>query len=125
VNGAPWTSYRGSAVLPRLAREFLAPEEEFMRKYALSATLAGAMLATAVSLPNQALAMTVGARLGILSATAPTQLEQAGGWCGGRRGCWGRPYYQSPPPYAYYSYRPWPYYNNFWGSGWSTYGFYR
>jgi hypothetical protein len=99
-----------------------------MWKCALSAVLGSAMLAAAVSLPNQASAMTVGAPLGILSATAPTQLEQAGGWCGGRRGCWGRPYYQGPPPpppYAYYSYRPWPYYNYFLGSGWSTYGWYR
>jgi hypothetical protein len=89
-----------------------------MRKCALSVVLANAMLAV-VSLPNQASAMTVG----ILTA-APTDLEQAG-WCSARRGCLGRPYYQSPPPYAYYSYRPWPYYNYFYGSGWSTYGFYK
>jgi hypothetical protein len=32
-----------------------------------------------------------------------------------RRSCLRRPYYQSPPPYAYY--RPYPYYNYFYGSG--------
>jgi hypothetical protein len=97
-----------------------------MRKYALpAAVLASGMLATTVSLPNQANAMTIGALLGILGASAPTQLEQAGGRCGGRRGCLGRPYYQSPLPYAYYSDRPWPYYNYFMGNAWPTYGFYK
>ena len=91
-----------------------------MRKCALSAVLASVMLTTGVSLPNQANGMTIS----ILSGTAPAQIERAG-WCGGRRGCLGRPYYQSPPPYAYYSYRPWPYYNYFLGSGWPTYGWYR
>jgi hypothetical protein len=95
-----------------------------VRKYALAAVLAGAMSATVVSLPNQASGMTIGAPIGILSAAPPTRIEQIGGWCGGRHGCWGRPYYQSPP-YAYYSYRPWPYYNYFSGSGWPTYGWYR
>jgi hypothetical protein len=90
-----------------------------MRQYAFSLVLASAVLATAVSLPNQASAMTLDA----IGATARTQVEQAG-WCG-RRGCLGRPYYQSPPPYAYYSYRPWPYYNYFLGSGWPSYGWYR
>jgi hypothetical protein len=96
-----------------------------MWKYALSMVLPSAILATAVSLPNQARGMTIGASIAILRATPPAQLEQAGAWCGGRRGCWGRPYYQSPP-YAYWNYyRPWPYYNYFLGSGWSTYGLYR
>jgi hypothetical protein len=90
-----------------------------MRRCILSVVLANAMLAV-VSLPNHASAMTVG----ILSATARADLEQAG-WCSARRGCLGRPYYQNPPPYAYYSYRPWPYYNYFYGSGWSTYGLYK
>jgi hypothetical protein len=90
-----------------------------MRQYAFSLVLASAMLAMAMSLPNQASAMTLYA----FGATSGTQVEQAG-WCG-RRGCLGRPYYQSPPPYAYYSYRPWPYYNYFLGSGWPTYGWYR
>jgi hypothetical protein len=92
-----------------------------MWKYALSGAITSAMLVTAVSVPNQADAMTIG----ILGAAAPTQLEQTGGWCDARRGCLGRPYYQSPPPYAYYSYRPWPYYNYFLGSGWPTYGWYK
>jgi hypothetical protein len=96
-----------------------------MQKNAVSTVFAGAMLATAVSLPNQASGVTLDPSLGVLGATAPTQLEQAGGWCNARRGCLGRPYYQSPPPYAYYSYRPWPYYNYFFGSGWSTYGLYK
>jgi hypothetical protein len=94
-----------------------------MRKYAVAATFSGAMFAMAVGSPNLARAMSVDARFGVLSATAVTQVEQAG-WCG-RRGCLGRSYYQSPPPYAYYTYRPWPYYNYFLGSGWSTYGVYR
>jgi hypothetical protein len=94
-----------------------------MRNDAVSAVLAGAISATAVSLPNQACGMTLDASLGVLKAAATTQPEQAG-WCG-RRGCLGRPYYQSPPPYAYYSYRPWPYYNYFLGSDWPTYGWYR
>ena len=62
-----------------------------MRQYAFSLALASAMLATVVSLPNQASAMTLDA----LGAAARTQVEQAG-WCG-RRGCLGRPYYQSAP----------------------------
>jgi hypothetical protein len=94
-----------------------------MRKQAVAAVLAGALMTTAVSSPNQAHAMSAGAQLGVLSAEAPTQVEQAG-WCG-RRGCLGRPYYHSPPPYAYYPSRPWPYYNYFFGSGWSSYGVYR
>ena len=120
VKAALRPSYRSGAVLPRLAGKFLALREEFMRKCALSAVLASVMLTTGVSLPNQANGMTIS----ILSGTAPAQIEQAG-WCGGRRGCLGRSYYQSPPPYAYYSYRPWPYYNYFLGSGWPTYGWYR
>jgi hypothetical protein len=98
-------------------------KEEFMRKYILSAALASATLAAAVSLPDQANAMTIG----VLSVTAPTQLEQAG-WCGARRACLGRPYYRSyeaPPPYAYWNYRPFPYYNYFLGSGWPSYGWYK
>jgi hypothetical protein len=94
-----------------------------MRKRPVAPALAGVILATSVSSPHPAHAMIVGAQLSILSATALTQVQRAG-WCG-RRGCLGRPYYQSPPPYAYYSYRPWPYYNYFFGSGWSTYGVYR
>jgi hypothetical protein len=94
-----------------------------MRKRPVALTLAGVILATSVRSPHPAHAMIVGAQLSILSATALTQVQRAG-WCG-RRGCLGRPYYQSPPPYAYYSYRPWPYYNYFFGSGWSTYGVYR
>jgi hypothetical protein len=93
------------------------------RKHAVATTLAGMILTAAASSPDPAHAMSVGAQLGVLSATAPAQVEQAG-WCG-RRGCLGRPYYQNPPPYAYYSYRPWPYYNYFFGSGWSSYGVYR
>jgi hypothetical protein len=77
-----------------------------MRKYALPMVLASGMLATALSLPGQANALTTGAQLGILGASAPIQLEQAGGWCGGRRGCLKQPYYQRPLPYAYYSDRP-------------------
>jgi hypothetical protein len=96
-----------------------------MRKYVLSAVLANATLATAVSLPHQAHGMPIGAPLGILSTTAPTQV----GWCSPRRGCLGRPYYQNyeaPPPYAYYwNYRPFPYYNYFLGSGWPSYGWYK
>jgi hypothetical protein len=94
-----------------------------MRKHSVAAPLAGAILATAVSSPNPAHAMSPGSQLGILSAAAPTKVEQTG-WCS-RRGCLARPYYQSPPPYGYYSYRPWPYYNYFFGSGWSSYGVYR
>jgi hypothetical protein len=96
-----------------------------MRKriHAVAAALAGVISMTAISSPNPAHALSVGAQLGVLSATAPTQVQQTG-WCS-RRGCLGRPYYQSPPPYAYYSYRPWPYYNYFFGSGWSSYGIYR
>jgi hypothetical protein len=66
-----------------------------MLKYAL-AVLAGAILSTAVSLPNQANAATIGA-------------QNAKLW---------RSYYQSPP-YVNYSYRRWPYYNYF--LGWPTY----
>jgi hypothetical protein len=94
-----------------------------MRKRPVAPALAGVILATSVSSSHPAHAMIVGAQLSILSARALTQVQRAG-WCG-RRGCLGRPYYQSPPPYAYYSYRPWPYYNYFFGSGWSTYGVYR
>jgi hypothetical protein len=94
-----------------------------MRKHPVAPALAGVLLATSVSSPHPAHAMIVGAQLSILSATALTQVQRAG-WCG-RRDCLGRPYYQSPPPYAYYSYRPWPYYNYFFGSGWSSYGVYR
>ena len=94
-----------------------------MRKRPVAPALAGVILATSVSSSHPAHAMIVGAQLSILSATALTQVQRAG-WCG-RRGCLGRPYYQSPPPYAYYSYRPWPYYNYFFGSGWSSYGVYR
>jgi hypothetical protein len=94
-----------------------------MRNYAVAATIAGAVLMTAVNSPRPALAMSVDAQLRVLSATAATQVEQAG-WCG-RRGCLGRPYYQSPPPYAYHSYRPWPYYSYFPGSGWTSYGVWR
>jgi hypothetical protein len=88
---------------------------------ALSAVLASATLVTLVGLPNQADALTP---LGILNATAPPQLEKVG-WCDPRRSCLRQPYYQSPPPYAYYSYRPYPYYNYFYGSGWATYGVYK
>jgi hypothetical protein len=94
-----------------------------MRKRPVAPALAGVILATSVSSSHPAHAMIVGAQLSILSATALTQVQRTG-WCG-RRGCLGRPYYQSPPPYAYYSYRPWPHYNYFFGSGWSTYGVYR
>jgi hypothetical protein len=96
-----------------------------MRKYALPMMFAGAMLATAVGLPNHAIGMNLGASMGGLGAAVPTQLEQTGGWCAARRSCLGRAYYQSRPPYAYYSYRPWPYYNYFLGSGWPTYGWYK
>lgn len=96
-----------------------------MRRRALLTTLASATWTMVVALTNHADAMTIGARLGVLSTTVPTQVEPTGGLCGRRRGCWGRPYYQSPPPYAYYSYRPWPYYNYFLGSGWPSYGLYR
>jgi hypothetical protein len=65
-----------------------------MRKYALSAVLASAVLSTAVGLPNQANATSVG-------------VQNAKVW---------RSYYQ---PYVYYAYRPWPY---FLGSGWPIYG---
>jgi hypothetical protein len=68
-----------------------------MRKYALSVVLASAILPTPVGLPNQANATTIGA-------------QNAKLW---------RSYYQSPP-FAHYSYRPWPYYNYF--LGWPTYG---
>jgi hypothetical protein len=67
-----------------------------MRKRPVAPTLAGVILATSVSSPHPAHAMIVGAQLSILSATALTQVQRAG-WCG-RRGCLGRPYYQSPPP---------------------------
>ena len=63
-----------------------------MRKYAVAATFSGAMFAMAVGSPNLARAMSVDARFGVLSATAVTQVEQAG-WCG-RRGCLGRSYYK-------------------------------
>jgi hypothetical protein len=96
-----------------------------MRRPTLAAALAVATLTIAVALTSRANAMTIGVRLGVLSTTATTDVERAGGWCGGRRGCWGRPYSQSPQPYAYYSYRPWPYYNYFLGSGWPSYGWYR
>jgi hypothetical protein len=120
VKGTLWPSFPTGTLLGRLAREFLAQKRRsFMRNAAFSLVLASAMLAAAVSVPNQASAMTLDA----LRATAGTQVEQAG-WCG-RRGCLGRPYYQSPPAYAYYSYRPWPYYNYFLGSGWPSYGWYR
>jgi hypothetical protein len=89
----------------------------FMRN-ALSAGLASTLV-TLVGLPNHAEALTP---LGILNATAPSQLEKVG-WCDPRRSCLRRPYYESPPPYAYY--RPYPYYNYFYGSGWATYGVYK
>jgi hypothetical protein len=60
-----------------------------MQKNAVSAVFAGAMMATAVSLPNQASGMTLGPSFGVLSAAPTTQFEQAG-WCD-RRGCLGRP----------------------------------
>ena len=93
-----------------------------MRKHTV-VTLFIVIFTMAVSLPNPALSMSVGAQLGVLSVTTPTQVQHAG-WCG-RRGCLRRPYYQSPPPDAYHSYRPWPFYNYFFGSGWLSYGVYR
>jgi hypothetical protein len=96
-----------------------------MRRHALPTALASATLTMVVALTNHASAMTIGARLGVLGTTATTQVERVGGWCGARRGCLGRPYYQTTQPYAYYSYRPWPYYNYFLGSGWPSYGWYR
>jgi hypothetical protein len=93
-----------------------------MRGPTLPAALAIATLTMAVVFTSRASAVTIGA---VLSTTASPQVERAGGWCGERRGCWGRPYHHSPQPYAYYSYRPWPYYNYFLGSGWPSYGWYR
>ena len=87
-----------------------------MRKHAVAA-LTGVMVTTAVGLPNPAHAMSVGAQLGVLSATTPTQVQLR----------MVRParlleasLLSVSPPYAYYSYRPWPYYNYFFGSGWSS-----
>jgi hypothetical protein len=93
-----------------------------MQKNAVSTVFAGVM-AMAMGLPNQAAGMSLDPSLGVLSATGTKQAKQAA-WCG-RRACLGRSYYQSPPPYAYYSYRPWPYSSYFFGSGWATYGFYK
>lgn len=96
-----------------------------MRRHALPTALASGTLTMVMALTNHASAMTIDARLAVLGTAATIHVERAGGWCGGRRSCWGRPYYQSTQPYAYYSYRPWPYYNYFLGSGWSSYGVYR
>jgi hypothetical protein len=93
-----------------------------MRKHALSAAIASATLATAVSLSNHAEAMTISAEVATLSAAGTIQLEQVG-WCG-PRGCRGR-YYSRPYPYDWSYYRPWPYYGYFLGSGWPYYGWYR
>jgi hypothetical protein len=82
-----------------------------MRKYALSSALAGAVIATAMVLPNRADAMTFSTLSGVLDAGAtidvarPYQVR----WCGSR-GCRTR--------YRYYDYyRPWPYYY-YQGSSW-------
>jgi hypothetical protein len=81
-----------------------------MRKYALSAALAGAVIAAAMALPNRADAMTFSTPSGVLDAGATidvTRPEQVR-WCGSR-GCWAR--------YRYYDYyRPWPYYNPVWNA---------
>jgi hypothetical protein len=86
-----------------------------MRKYALSAALAGAVIAAAMALPNRADAMTFSTPSGVLDAGATidvTRPEQVR-WCGSR-GCWAR--------YRYYDYyRPWPYYPSMerhWGWDW-------
>ena len=87
-----------------------------MRKYALSAALAGAVIAAAMALPNRADAMTFSTPSGVLDAAATIKVAQPEQvrWCG-RRGCSGR--------YRYYEYyRPWPYYypsmEHHWGWDW-------
>jgi len=87
-----------------------------MRKYALSAALAGAVIAAAMALPNRADAMTFSTPSGVLDAGATIDVarpEQVR-WCGSR-GCWARHRY-----YDYY--RPWPYHypsmEHHWGWDW-------
>jgi hypothetical protein len=101
-------------------------KEEFMRKFALLAALAGALFTTAVAAPNRADAMTISNPAGVLDAVAtidevakPEQVR----WCGWR-GCWGWGYWR-PRAYYYGYYRPWPYYGYYpsyyypyYGYGW-------
>jgi hypothetical protein len=84
-------------------------KEEFMRKYALLAALAGAIFTTAVALPNRADAMTFSTPSGVLDAAATIDVAQPERvrWCGWR-GCWGG--YWGPRPYYYGYYRPYAYY---------------
>jgi len=93
-------------------------KEEFMRKYALLAALAGAIFTTAVALPNRADAMTFSTPSGVLSAAETIDVAQPEQvrWCGWR-GCWGG--YWGPRPYYYGYYRPYPYYYGYYP------GFYR
>jgi hypothetical protein len=87
-----------------------------MRKYALSAALAGAVIAAAMALPNRADAMMFSTPSGVLDAgaTIDVALPEQVRWCGSR-GCWAR--------YRYYDYyRPWPHYypsmEHHWGWDW-------
>ena len=114
----------GNTVLPALA-QMSGTKEQSMQRNALPSALASATLTMVVALTNHASAMTIDPGLDVLSTTVTTQVERARGWCGAQRGCWGRPHYHPPQPYAYHSYRPWPYYNYFLGSGWPSYGWYR
>ena len=99
-------------------------KEEFMRKYAVLAALAGAIFTTAVALPNRADAMTFSTPSGVLSAAETIDVAQPEQvrWCGWR-GCWGgywgpRPYYYGYyRPYAYYGYSPYGYYPAYYGWG--------
>jgi hypothetical protein len=96
-------------------------KEEFMRKFALLAALAGAIFATAVASPNRADAMTFSNPAGVLSAAATIDVAQPEQvrWCGWR-GCWGG--YWGPRPYYYGYYRPYPYYA--YGYGYYPYPYY-
>ena len=79
-----------------------------MRKYGLSLALAGALIATAMVLPNRADAMTFSTLSGVPDAGATVDIARPDQvrWCG-PRGCWAR--------YRYYHYyRPWPYYYQGW-----------
>ena len=62
-----------------------------MRKYALSLALAGALIATAMVLPNRADAMTFSTLSGVPDAGATVDIARPDQvrWCG-PRGCWAR-----------------------------------
>jgi hypothetical protein len=100
-------------------------QEEYMRKYALLAALAGAIFAMAFGLPNRADAMTFSTPAGVLSAAETIDVAQPTEqvrWCGWR-GCWGGYGYWRPRPYYYGYYRPWPYYG-YYSSYYAPYPYY-